>query len=85
MTIVDELTPTQYRLKRFAVQVLGDGSLSLHSDIAVYNAAGQRVGDDHPTPQATQAELDAFAAWIARNLALYETATGLTELPEVEE
>lgn len=79
MTIVDDLTPTQYKLKRFAVQVQ-DGSLALFSDIAVYNAVGIQIGDDHPIPQATEAQLAAFTAWIETNLALYETATGLTEL-----
>jgi len=80
MSIVDQLTPTQYKLQRFAVQVGDGGELSLFSDVAVYNADGRQVGDDHPTPQATAGELAAFAAWIERNLALYETATGLTEL-----
>ena len=80
MTIVDDLTPTQYKLQRFAVQTNGEGELVLSSDIAVFNAAGQRVGDDHPTPQATPAQLDAFLAWINSNVATYEAATGLTEL-----
>lgn len=82
MTIVDDLTPTQYRLKRFAVQINEDGELELFSDIAVYNAAGVQVGDDHPTPQATEAQLAAFTAWIETNLSLYAAATGLTELIE---
>ena len=80
MTIVDRLTPTQYKLRRFAVQVADDGGLSLHSDIAVYNATGRQVGVDHPEPQATPAELNAFQAWLERNLAAYEAVTGLIEL-----
>ena len=79
MTIVDDLTPTQYRLLRFAVRI-ENGELALYSDIAVYNAAGKQVGTDHPTPQATAGQLAAFTEWIESNLALYETATGLTEL-----
>jgi len=81
MTIVDDLTPTQYRLVRFAVQRDSDGGLVLSSDIHVYNAAGRQVGDDHPTPQATSAQLEAFLAWIVSNLATYESTTGLTPLP----
>lgn len=86
MTIVGKLTPTQYKLLRFAVQRDGEGGLLLMSDVAVYNAAGQRVGTDNPTPQATPAQLSAFLAWINSNLATYETATGLTPLvgPEPE-
>ena len=85
MTIVDELTPTQYKLMRFAVQRDSEGALVLSSDITVYNVAGQQVGDDHPAPQATSAQLSAFADWINSNLATYETVTGLTPLPEEED
>jgi len=80
MSIVDQLTPTQYKLNRFAVQIGEDDELILTSDVGIYNATGGLVAYDHPTPQATAGELAAFLAWIERNLALYETATGLTEL-----
>lgn len=84
MGIVADLTPTQYKLLRFAVQRDGEGGIELHADVAVYNAAGQQVGDDHPTPQATTAQLSAFLTWINSNLETYETATGLTPLVEPE-
>ena len=67
---------------RFAVQRELEGVLVLSSDVDVFNAAGKRVGNDHPTPQATQGQLDAFTAWLNTNLAAYEAATGLIELEE---
>lgn len=84
MTIVDRLTPTQYKVVRFAVQRDGEGGLLLTSDVHVYNAAGKRRGTDHPPPQATPAQVALLLAWINSNLETYETLTGLTPLVEPE-
>ena len=85
MTIVDELTPTQYWPLEFSVRLNDDNTLSLHSNLAVYNVYDEEIGRDHPTPQATQAELDAFKAWALRNLTTYENVTGLTRYVPPEE
>lgn len=82
MTIVDKYAITQYGNIRLTVQINGDetltvDSIELHADIDVFNAAGQRIDTDNPTPQATTAQLEAFLAWINYNLSLYEAATGL--------
>ena len=77
MTIVDKHTLTHYWPLEFAVRLDDDNRISLHSTLAVFNADGVEMDRDHPTPQATQAQLDAFKAWALSNLQLYENATGL--------
>lgn len=81
MTIVDNHALLYYGNTRLVIQVNNDGDLELHSDIDVYNAIGQRRGTDHPTPQATPAQLAMFQTWLNDNLSTYETATGLLLLP----
>lgn len=84
MSIVDEHALVYYKPTRLAVQRNDDGSFEFFSDIAVYNAAGKRRGDDHPTPQVTPAQEAMFETWWNVNIATYEAATELTPLPEPE-
>lgn len=87
MTIVDELTPTQYHPIRFVVEVAPDTtltveSLSVHTDVHILSVDDQQLGNDHPMPQATEAQMTAFLTWIQDNLSLYEAAVGLTRYTE---
>jgi hypothetical protein len=90
MTIVDQLTPVYYRPMHLVVEIVPDetlteGSLTFFSDIRILNKDGRQLGDDHPTPQTTPAQLAAFLAWIQSNLATYQTAVGLDRYTEVAE
>jgi len=89
MSIVEQLTPTQYRPIRLVIEIAPDttlttDSISPHADIRILNTDGQQLGIDNPTPQTTQAELSMFLAWVQNNLAAYETATGLGRYTEEE-
>jgi len=87
MTIVDNLTPTQYKPLRLIIEIRPDAtltadSLTLKSVFDILNAAGAQVGRDHPTPQATAAQKTAFLNWVNSNLATYEAAVGLARHTE---
>ena len=87
MSVVDRLTPLQYYPISLLVQIRPDAtltaaSLTFHTDIRILNAAGHQLGDDHPTPQTTPAQVTAFLNWIQTNLAAYETAVGLERYTE---
>ena len=89
MTIVDRYAITQYGNVRLTIQIANDeiltvDSIELHADIDVFNADGRHIDTDHPAPQATTAQLEAFLAWINSNLALYESVTGLTQKVDEE-
>jgi hypothetical protein len=45
----------------------------------ILNANGSRVGTDFPATALTAGEKTALQAFLTRELAVYETATGLTE------
>ena len=82
MSIVTDLTPTQYRPISLFVEIKPDETLTVdslifHTDIRILNAAGKQLGDDHPTPQASAAQKTAFLNWVLSNLETYETTTGL--------
>ena len=87
MSVVDKLTPSQYYPISLLVQIRPDAtltaaSLTFHTDIRILNADGQQLGDDHPVPQTTPAQVTAFLNWILDNLATYETAVGLDRYTE---
>jgi len=87
MTIVDKLTPVYYRPVCLVVEIapdeeLTEDSLTFFSDIRILNIDGRQLGDDHPVPQTTPAQLAAFLAWIQSNLSTYQTAIGLERYTE---
>ena len=88
MSIVDQLTPVYYRPVRLVVEIAPDttltgDSLTFFSDIRILNENGRQLGDDHPTPQTTPAQIAAFLTWVQSNLAAYEAAVGLERYTEV--
>jgi hypothetical protein len=78
MTIVDDLTPVHYQLNRIRFHRQGADVIAI-ADLQILNAAGDRIAADHPLTTLTQAEKQALQAFVTRELAAYETATGLTE------
>lgn len=66
-------------------QELTADSLSFHTDIRILNADNQQIGSDHPTPQTTTAQKNAFLTWVLNNLAAYESAIGLIRYTEESE
>ena len=87
MSIIEQLTPTQYLPVRLVVEIRPDttltvASLTFHTDIRILNEFDVQIGNDHPTPQVTPAQEAAFLAWVLSNLATYETAVGLTRHTE---
>ena len=87
MSIVDQLTPVYYRPVRLVVEIAPDAeltgdSLTFFSDIRILNENGRQLGDDHPAPQTTPAQVTAFLTWIQSNLAAYETAVELERYTE---
>lgn len=81
MSIIDELTPVFYKVLRVGLQPDGEGGIEAIGDFAVYNAAGERIGTDNPVVTLTAGEAAAVLAFVARNTADYETATGLEPIP----
>ena len=58
MAIVDRLTPTEYGNIRMTIQLANDAtltisSISIHADIDIFNADGEKIAVDNPMPQAT--------------------------------
>ena len=87
MTVVDKLTPKFYKPVRLVVEIrpdeeLTEDSLTFFSDIRILNVDGRQLGDDHPAPVTTPAQLAAFLAWIQSNLSTYQTAIGLERYTE---
>lgn len=80
MTIVDDLTPTHYKLMRVGLQK-DNGEIVAIADLAIYNAAGEQIAIDNPTVVLTTAEETAVVGFVVRNLDDYETVTGLEPLP----
>lgn len=78
MTIVDKYALIHYRLLSISIQCDGANVVAV-ADIAVLNADGQRIDTDNPSTTLTAAEKTVLAAFITRELGVYETATGLTE------
>lgn len=84
MSIIEDLTPKHFKLMRFAIQ-REEGGAVLLSDVLILNAAGEQLRTVHPTPTITPQEKQGLKGIIDRNLAAYETATGLTEWVEPED
>ena len=83
MTIIDDLTPVHYQLVRIDIRQ-DESDVLASAELRILNAAGVRVSLDLPSTTLTPGEKTALAAFIARELGVYETATGLTEWEEPE-
>lgn len=87
MSIVDDLTPTQYYPISLIIEIRPDttltvDSLTFHTDIRILNSDGVQLGNDHPTPNASAAQKTAFLTWVNNNLAAYEALIGLARHTE---
>lgn len=83
MSIVEDLTPVYYKLVRIGLQRFG-GDVVAIADLRILNAIGMPLATHNPDVTLTQAEKQALAGFVNRELAAFEAATGLTEWEEPE-
>ena len=84
MSIVTDLTPTQYSLIRIGLQQEGTKVVAI-ADMWIYNAAGRRLATHNPGTTLTTNEKQVLAGFVNRELAAFEAATGLTKYIPPEE
>ena len=84
MSIVTDLTPTQYELIRIGLQREGTEVIAI-ADMWIYNAAGQRLTTHNPSTTLTTNEKQVLVGFVNRNLAAFEAASGLTKYIPPEE
>jgi hypothetical protein len=84
MSIVTDLTPTQYSLIRIGLQQDDTGVVAI-ADIRIYNADGQQLATHNPSTTLTTNEKQVLAGFVNRELAAFEAATGLTKYVPPEE
>jgi len=84
MGIVQDLTPTQYSLIRIGLQQDGSDVIAI-GDMQIRNAAGQVIAHHAAVTELTPNEKQALIAFAARELAIFESLTGLTRYVEPEE
>jgi hypothetical protein len=81
MSVVDQLTPVFYRL--IQMRIVRDGAdVKAVGYVEILNASGTHIGTDFPATTLTAQEKTALQAFLTRELAAYESATGLTEWTE---
>lgn len=83
MSIIDDLTPVYYRLMRIGLQRDGLDVVAI-ADLTILNAEGTVLTTHNPSTTLTPAEKQALAGFVNRELAAFETTTGLTEWVEEE-
>lgn len=81
MGIIADLTPVYYRLVRIGIQRT-DGDVEAIADMQILNADGEVLATRNPSTTLTTQEKQALAAFVNRELAAFEAATGLTEYVE---
>lgn len=81
MSIVTDLTPVHYRLTRIGIEKSGSAVIAI-ADLQILNANGTLLATHNPSTTLTQAEKQALAGFVNRELAAFEAATGLTEWVE---
>ena len=84
MSIITDLTPTQYELIRIGIQREGTEVVAI-ADMWIYNADGRRLTTHNPSTTLTQNEKQVLLGFVNRNLAAFEAATGLTKYTPPEE
>lgn len=83
MSIIDDLTPVYYELTRIGVQ-RENGDVVAIADMRIRNADGKILITHNPQTTLTPQEKQALGEFVNRELAVFETATGLTEWVEPE-
>jgi hypothetical protein len=80
MTIVDDLTATQFELICLRFQPSGPGGImECWAEVRIYNASGVRLGMDIMQVNWTEQEWTVINNKIAEKKTQYATATGWTE------
>ena len=77
-TITEKLTPKTYELIRIGLQREGADVVAL-ADLRIRNAADETLMIDNPSTTLTPSEKSVLAAFVNRELALFEASSGLTE------
>jgi len=84
MSVITDLTPTQYSLTRIGLQQEGTSVVAI-ADMMIHNADGRRLATHNPSATLTQNEKQALIGFVNRELAAFESATGLTKYVPPEE
>ena len=83
MGLIADLTPVYYALIRVGVQRT-DGDVIAIADLRILNADGEVLCHHNPSTTLTPQEKQALGAFVYREMAAFETATGLTLWVEPE-
>lgn len=81
MGIITDLTPAHYKLVRIGIERDGSDVVAI-ADLRIVNADGGVLAMHNPQTILTAPEKAALVGFVTRELALFETATGLTEWVE---
>ena len=84
MGLITNLTPVYYDLTRIGLQRT-NGDVIAIADMRILNADGKQLDTHNPSTVLTSQEKQMLAAFVNRELAAFEAATGLTEWIEPEE
>ncbi len=84
MSFIDDLIPKFYELTRIGIQ-RENGDVVAIADMRILNADGRQLITHNPQTTLTTQEKQALAGFVNRELAAFETATGLTEWIPPEE
>ena len=79
MGFVEDLTPTQYRLRRLVIQENDEGDVTATFEIQLLNAAGQAINSGEATVTLTDDQVSTLSAFISNKRAAFEDATGLSQ------
>ena len=81
MGLIQDLTPVYYKLTRIGIQRT-NGDVIAMADMQILNADGKQLITHNPSTTRTPQEKQALAAFVNRELAAFEQATGLIEWTE---
>lgn len=84
MGLIADLTPVYYTLVRIGIQRT-NGDVVAVADLRILNADGGVLCHHNPSTTLTPQEKQALGNFVNREMAAFETATGLTEWIEPEE
>lgn len=83
MGLIADLTPVYYTLSRVGIQ-RADGDVVAIADLRILNADGGVLCHHNPCTTLTTQEKLTLRNFVNREMAVFETATGLTEWEEPE-
>ena len=81
MGIISDLTPVYYKLTRIGIVRVPGDAIAI-ADLQILNADGRQLCSHNPDTTLTTNEKQLLAAFVNREMAVFETATGLTEWEE---